>query len=81
MKSETHQWTSFFSAYNIIVNMNTREIKEVFDEVYKVESTVIFACGRSRRNGRVCDSRVEPGARHGSVPIGRRPITRRRGAR
>jgi hypothetical protein len=33
--------------------MNAREMKEVFDEVYKVESKVISAGGGSRRNGRV----------------------------
>jgi hypothetical protein len=38
---------------NVIINMNAREIEEVFDEVYNVESTVISACGRSRRDGRV----------------------------
>jgi len=37
----------------VIINMNAKEIKEVFDEVYNVESTVISACGRSRRDGRV----------------------------
>src|SRR5208337_1121272 len=37
----------------MILKMNAREVKEVFDEVYNVESTVISACGRSRRDGRV----------------------------
>jgi hypothetical protein len=37
----------------MILKTNAREVKEVFDEVYNVESTVISACGRSRRDGRV----------------------------
>jgi hypothetical protein len=54
--------------------MNAREIKEVFDEVYKVESPEISAGGGSRRDGRVGGQSAESRARFGSFPVGRQHV-------
>jgi len=66
----------FALPYNVLINMNAREIKEVFDEVYNVESAVISACGRSRRDGRVRGQRDGSRPRPGSFPVARKHVAR-----
>jgi hypothetical protein len=41
----------FALAHNVNIKMNAREVKEVLDEVYKMESTVISARRRGRWDG------------------------------